>query len=197
MLLSKAVAGLLPTTSPGMPSNAPSSLSPSQDGPHRLGVSRKGQIDECLTDDFGKLINLAGLTPELNAQLASNPIFVGNWGIKTQWKVTDRYGGKTEAEARGAGPLQLTMIRMDAEMDYELLVDEQIEDGKSLIAGLVENGFDVTVAFWVKTSEEGLWFLYIGSASVRNSSLADAYRVVYGALRRSLRAGSSLQHQTR
>lgn len=69
-------------------------------------------------------------------------------------------------------------------MDYVLLVDEQIEDGKSLLAGLVHDGFDVTVAFWVRTSEEGLWFLYIGSTSVRTMTLADAYRVVYGALRR-------------
>lgn len=69
-------------------------------------------------------------------------------------------------------------------MDHELLVDEQIEDGKSLIAGLVQDGFDVTVAFWARTSEEGLWFLYIGSASVRAMGLADAYRFVYGALRR-------------
>jgi hypothetical protein len=60
----------------------------------------KAKIDECLTHDFGKLINLAGLTPELNAQLASNPIFVGNWGTTTQWKVTDRYSSKTEAQAR-------------------------------------------------------------------------------------------------
>jgi hypothetical protein len=52
--------------------------------------------------------------------------------------------------------------------------------------------FDVTVAFWVKTSEEGLWFLYIGSASVRNMSLADAYRVVYEALRRIPGAGVPL-----
>ncbi len=69
-------------------------------------------------------------------------------------------------------------------MDHELLVNEQIEDGKVLLAGLVHDGFDVTVAFWVRTSEEGLWYLYIGSTSVRTMSLADAYRVVYGALRR-------------
>ena len=60
----------------------------------------KARIDECLTHDLGRLINLAGLTPELNAQLASNPAFVGNWGITTQWKVTDRYGNKTEPEAK-------------------------------------------------------------------------------------------------
>jgi hypothetical protein len=69
-------------------------------------------------------------------------------------------------------------------MDYELLVDDQIEVGKSLLTKLVDDGFDVTVAFWARTSDEGLWFLYIGSTSVRIMSLADAYRVVYGALRR-------------
>jgi hypothetical protein len=69
-------------------------------------------------------------------------------------------------------------------MDYELLVDESIEDGKSIVAELVRDGFDVTVAFWLKTGDEGLWFLYIGSTSVRAMSLADAYRVVYNVVRR-------------
>ncbi len=60
----------------------------------------RAKIDDCLTHDFGKLVNLSGLTGELNARLASNSAFVGNWGITTQWKVTDRYGLKSEAEAR-------------------------------------------------------------------------------------------------
>jgi hypothetical protein len=69
-------------------------------------------------------------------------------------------------------------------MDYELLVDERIDDGRSLLAGLVEDGFDVTVAFWAKTSEEGRWFLYVGSTTLRTMSVGDAYRALYGALRR-------------
>jgi hypothetical protein len=69
-------------------------------------------------------------------------------------------------------------------VDYELLVDDQVDEGKSLITGLVDDGFDVSVAFWVKTSEEGFWFLYIGSTSMRTMSLADAYRAVYGVIRR-------------
>lgn len=67
-------------------------------------------------------------------------------------------------------------------MDHELLVDQKIEDGKFLITGLVRQGFDVTIAFWARTSEEGLWFFYIGSASVHAIGLADAYRAVYGIL---------------
>lgn len=60
----------------------------------------KAKINECLTHNYGELINLSGLTDELNAQLAANPAFVGNWGITTQWKVTDRYGQKTEADPK-------------------------------------------------------------------------------------------------
>jgi hypothetical protein len=60
----------------------------------------KVKINDCLTQDFGDLGCLSGLTCELNAQLASNPAFVANWGTTIQWKVTDRYVNKTEAEAR-------------------------------------------------------------------------------------------------
>lgn len=67
-------------------------------------------------------------------------------------------------------------------MDTELLVDNRIEDGQKLVAELVLVGFDISVAFWVKTSEEGLWFLYIGSASVEPSKIGDAYRTVYACL---------------
>ncbi len=67
-------------------------------------------------------------------------------------------------------------------MDYELLVDTQIEDGKTLISLLVRDGFDVSVAFWVKMSEDGLWFLYIGTTWISSRSLADAYRHAYSAL---------------
>ena len=77
-------------------------------------------------------------------------------------------------------------------MDYELLVDAQIEDGKALIAQLTRGGFDVSVAFWVKTSEEGLWFLYVGSRSVGSMPLADVYRVAYSALRQIPNASISL-----
>jgi hypothetical protein len=62
------------------------------------------KIDECLTHEFGKLINLSGLTAELNANLAAsaagNRAFAGNWGTAALWKVTDRYESKTESEAR-------------------------------------------------------------------------------------------------
>ena len=68
-------------------------------------------------------------------------------------------------------------------MDHELLVDNQVEDGRFLITELAESRFDVSIAFWARTSEEGLWYFYIGTTTLRQKTLADAYRVVYGILR--------------
>jgi hypothetical protein len=69
-------------------------------------------------------------------------------------------------------------------MDTELLVDDRIEDGRELLAQLAVTGFDITVAFWVRTSDEDLWFLYIASSAVARGSIGDAYGIVYSALSR-------------
>jgi len=67
-------------------------------------------------------------------------------------------------------------------MDTDTLVENQISAGRELINRLVENHFDVTAAFWIRTSEEGRWFLYIASKAVDGMGLATAYKEVYGAL---------------
>jgi hypothetical protein len=81
-------------------------------------------------------------------------------------------------------------------MDTELLVDNRILDGQKLLAALFAAGFDVNVAFWAKTSEDGLprldrstalttyglWSLYIGSTSVEPSNVGDGYRTLYSCL---------------
>ena len=67
-------------------------------------------------------------------------------------------------------------------MDMELLVDDQIEDGRKLIARLIGDSFDVTVAFWAKTSEDGSWFLYIGSATVTSGNIGGEYQRAYDSL---------------
>jgi hypothetical protein len=69
-------------------------------------------------------------------------------------------------------------------MATELLVEDRIEDGRKLLAELVKAGFDVSVAFWAKTSEEGRLFLYVGSASVEPAKIGDAYRTQYACLSR-------------
>ena len=69
-------------------------------------------------------------------------------------------------------------------MAPELLVDEHIEDGGRLATELVRSGFDVTAAFWIRTQEDGLRFLYLASSSVRRDGFANAYRNVYATLSR-------------
>ena len=61
-------------------------------------------------------------------------------------------------------------------MAQTTLVDKQIDDGQTLASLLAESGFDVTAAFWLKTSEEGLWFLYIASRFIDDEGLAAGYR---------------------
>jgi hypothetical protein len=67
-------------------------------------------------------------------------------------------------------------------MDTATLVNEKVDDGKRFVEHLTRSGFDVAVAFWALTSEEGLWFLYIASPVVDADGLADAYRKVYSEL---------------
>jgi len=64
-------------------------------------------------------------------------------------------------------------------MDTEILVGSQFDDGRRLVGQVVRDGFDVSVAFWVKTSEEGLWRLYIASPSVDAERPGEAYQKVY------------------
>ncbi len=61
-------------------------------------------------------------------------------------------------------------------MDPELLV-EQKAGGQRLAEQLLRDGFLVSVAFWARTSEGGLWKLYIASPEVdQEKSSNDLYR---------------------
>ncbi len=67
-------------------------------------------------------------------------------------------------------------------MDTDLLVETKLLDGERLIRQLIRDQFQVEVAFWVKLSEEGLWYLYIASSAVDADKPNEAYRIVYAAL---------------
>src|SRR5262249_13992443 len=67
-------------------------------------------------------------------------------------------------------------------MDPELLVDDRLEDGQRLVSQLFMDGFEVTAAFWVRTSQEGLSHLYIASPSVNGEKIGEAYGIVYTSL---------------
>jgi hypothetical protein len=64
----------------------------------------KWQSNECLTHDFEKLVFLAGLTDEHNAEMkasaAAGAEFKDNWDTAEKWTVTSRYEAKTEADAK-------------------------------------------------------------------------------------------------
>jgi len=59
----------------------------------------------------------------------------------------------------------------------------QINDGAKIVEKLREGGFDVAAAWWMKTSEEGQWFLYIASKQVDELGIAAAYRKVSSLMR--------------
>lgn len=64
-------------------------------------------------------------------------------------------------------------------MGQGTLVGLQIDGGRALVDRLRATGFDVTVSGWVKSSEEGDWYLYIASKDVDDRGLAEAYRTIY------------------
>jgi hypothetical protein len=59
----------------------------------------KWKAQDCLTHDFNELVRLAGLKAELDAKLASDPVFRLNWLITIQWRVETRYTTKLQADA--------------------------------------------------------------------------------------------------
>src|SRR5277367_1727242 len=67
-------------------------------------------------------------------------------------------------------------------MDTELLVEDKIEEGVMLVRQLIRDQLGVSVAFWVKITEDGLWYLYIASPSINPKKPHEADRVVYAAL---------------
>ena len=81
-------------------------------------------------------------------------------------------------------------------MDTDVLVNDQIHDGRLLLNNLVRTGFAVTVAFWVKPRDEDLWLLHIASPLTDTNSLPSHYQAVYASLRRITNPSISL-HQTR
>lgn len=70
-------------------------------------------------------------------------------------------------------------------MVASLLVDPRIiEDGRRFLGGLVRDGFEVTVAFWVRAGENGPWHLYIASPEIIPGSLGVIAPRIYDHVRR-------------
>jgi hypothetical protein len=69
-------------------------------------------------------------------------------------------------------------------MDTDVLVTSHIDDGRRLLEQLDRDRFPVSVAFWVKRSEEGSWRLYIASPSFDQERFGESYRNLYASLDR-------------
>lgn len=64
-------------------------------------------------------------------------------------------------------------------MDQTLLVTKNwIDDGRRLLEQLVQRGFDVTAAGWIKFSEDADWHLHIASTMVDEKGRTEAYRLI-------------------
>jgi hypothetical protein len=69
-------------------------------------------------------------------------------------------------------------------MDTDLLVTSHIDDGRRLLEQLDRDRFPVSVAFWVKRSDEGSWRLYIASPTFDQERFGESYRNLYSSLDR-------------
>ena len=69
-------------------------------------------------------------------------------------------------------------------MDSDELVDHQINAGARLITQLVRDGFEIKAAFWVKTAEQDIWFLYVATPLVEHKGLAATYRILQASILR-------------
>ncbi len=69
-------------------------------------------------------------------------------------------------------------------MDQSTLVDCQIEDGRRFLERFAADGHPVRAAFWAKSADEGLWFLYVVTELYDREGPAASYRAVEESLRK-------------
>jgi hypothetical protein len=68
-------------------------------------------------------------------------------------------------------------------MDQVTLVENLIADGQKLLERLAHEREDVRAAGWIKTSEEGMWLLYLALPGVKKAGTRDAYRRIQAVIR--------------
>jgi hypothetical protein len=69
-------------------------------------------------------------------------------------------------------------------VDQSTLVEVPIDEGRRFLARFAADGNPVQAAFWAKTAEEGLWFLYVVSALYDSVGPAAAYRAVHASFQK-------------
>jgi hypothetical protein len=69
-------------------------------------------------------------------------------------------------------------------VDTTTLVSDLVEDGRRIVEQLLQDGFEVTAAFWLKKAEDGQWYFYIVSPVAEASRLNEAYSRLFSLIRR-------------
>jgi len=61
-------------------------------------------------------------------------------------------------------------------MDTNTLVEPLLEDGRKLVEHLLQRGFEVSVAMWLRTNDDNKWFFYIVSPIVDAEGSLNGYK---------------------
>lgn len=61
-------------------------------------------------------------------------------------------------------------------MDTDALVEEALDEGQKFTEALLQRGFDVTAAFWLKAADNDKWYYYVVSPVVDAQGTTEAYR---------------------
>jgi hypothetical protein len=68
-------------------------------------------------------------------------------------------------------------------VDTNTLVSDLINDGRKIAEQLPKDGFEVTAAFWLKKSEDDLWYYYIASPAAESASANGGYGRLFTLIR--------------
>jgi hypothetical protein len=60
-------------------------------------------------------------------------------------------------------------------MDTVTLVKDLLDDGQKLVVELLQRGFEMIAAFWLKASDDDRWYFYLVSPVVETEGIAQAY----------------------
>ena len=63
-------------------------------------------------------------------------------------------------------------------MAQDFLITDELDAGRKLVETLLDRGFDVSLAFWVKEAEAQHWYLYLASPVYDDKGPIAAYRIV-------------------
>ncbi|QJW98815.1 hypothetical protein [Frigoriglobus tundricola] len=69
-------------------------------------------------------------------------------------------------------------------MDQGTLVEQKIDAGRRFVERFAADGNPVRAAFWARTEEEGIWFLYVATDVVDSAGPAATYRAVHASLKK-------------